>query len=268
MSADTVSNRKHAFILKNPRIDKRTENSIKEALAHREILLLIGNCWVDYKGRASSKLESGERIVIIKEDGSVLVHRPSGYKAVNWQPPGCIFQSNVKDGVLQITAVRRKPAESIRIYFNNIYLLSTMKLKDTGEFSLHASEEDMQKAVLLKPSIIEEGFKPISYEKKVEPGFVDVYGIDREDNFVVVEIKRKTAGSNAALQLSKYVKAVQGIVNREVRGILAAPNIAKGTQRLLVTLELSFKPLDPRKCAEILHKSQTRKLADFFESQE
>ncbi|MDH5449071.1 MAG: endonuclease NucS [Candidatus Bathyarchaeota archaeon] len=263
-----MSSREPVLILDNPRMDEDIENSIREALAQRKILLLIGNCWVDYKGRASSKLEPGERIVIIKEDGSVLVHRPSGYEAVNWQPPGCIFQSRVKDGILQITAVRRKPAESIRIYFNKIYLLSTMKLKDTGEFSLHASEEDMQKAILLKPSIIEEGFKPISYEKKVEPGFVDVYGIDREDKFVVVEIKRKTAGRNAALQLSMYVKAVQGIVNREVRGILAAPNIAKGTQRLLVTLGLSFKPLNPRKCAEILHKSQTLKLADFFEPSE
>jgi RecB family endonuclease NucS len=266
LSANTVSNRKHAFVLENPRIDKELENSIKEVLAKRKILLLIGNCWVDYKGRASSRLEPGERIVIIKEDGSVLVHRPTSYEAVNWQPPGCIFQSRVKDGVLQVTAIRRKPTESIRIYFNHIYLLSAMKLKDTGEFLLHASEEDMQKAVLLKPSIIEEGFKPISYEKKVEPGFVDVYGIDQEGKLVVVEIKRKTAGRNAALQLSKYVKAVQGIVNREVRGVLAAPNIAKGTQRLLATLGLSFKPLDPRKCAEILHKSQTRKLAEFFES--
>jgi len=261
-----VSNQKRTLILENPRTNEETEKTIKEALAQRKTLLLIGNCWVDYKGRASSKLEPGERIVIIKEDGSVLVHRPSGYEAVNWQPPGCIFQSRVKEGVLKIIAVRRKPAESIHMYFNNIYLLLAMKLQDTGGFSLHASEEDMQKAVLLKPSLIEEGFKPISYEKKVEPGFVDVYGIDKEGKFVVVEIKRKIAGRNAALQLSKYVKAVQGIVNREVRGILAAPNIAKGTQRLLVTLGLTFKPLDPRKCAEILQKSQTRKLADFFES--
>ena len=261
-----MSSRKRALILENPKIDKETERSIKEALAQRKILLLIGNCWVDYKGRASSKLEPGERVVIIKEDGSVLVHRPSGYEAVNWQPPGCIFQSRVKDGVLQITAVRRKPTESIRIYLDRIHLLSIMKLKDTGEFSLHASEEDMQKAVLLKPSIIEEGFKLISFEKKVEPGFVDVYGIDREGKIVVVEIKRKVAGRNAALQLSRYVKAVQDIVNREVRGILAAPNIAKGTQTLLATLGLAFKPLDPRKCGEILQKSQTRKLADFFES--
>ena len=259
-----MSSRKHILILKNPEIDQKIERSIKEALAQRRILLLIGNCWVDYKGRASSRLEPGERVVIIKEDGSVLVHRSSGYEAVNWQPPGCVFQSRVENGVLQINAVRRKPSESLRIYFNLIYLLSAMKLKDAGEFSLHASEADMQKAVLLKPSIIEAGFKPISFEKKIKPGFVDVYGMDNEGKFVVVEIKRKVAGREAVLQLSKYVKAVQGIVNREVRGILAAPNLARGTQRLLVTLGLTFKPLNPRKCAEILHKTQTRKLVDFF----
>ncbi len=260
-----MSSQKHVVILENPRMDEETEKSIKKALAQRKNLLLIGNCWVDYKGRASSRLEPGERIVIIKEDGSVLVHRPSGYEAVNWQPPGCIFQSRIKYGVLHMKAVRRKLAESLHIYFNHIYLLSILKLKDTGEFSLHATEEDMQKAVLLKPSIIEPDFKPISFEKKVEPGFVDVYGIDKEGKFVVVEIKRKAAGRNAALQLSRYVKAVQGTVNREVRGILAAPNIAKGTQKILAMLDLTFKPLDPRKCAEVLHKSQTLKLANFFE---
>lgn len=260
-----MSSQKRTIVLENPTIDERTASLVKEGLAQRKILLLMGNCWVDYKGRASSKLEPGERIIIVKEDGSVLVHRPSGYEAVNWQPPGCIFQSRVARGVLQITAVRRTPAESLRIYFDSIYLLTITKLKDVGKFSLHATEEDMQKAVLLKPSIIEQGFKPISFEKKVEPGFVDVYGTDKEGKLVVLEIKRKAAGRNAVLQLSKYVKAVQGTVNREVRGVLAAPSMAKGTQRLLETLGLTFKPLDPRKCAEILHETQTRKLADFFE---
>jgi RecB family endonuclease NucS len=263
-----MSNHKHAFIVENPRISEEIERWVKEMLAQRKILLLVGNCWVDYRGRARSKLEPGERIVIIKEDGSVLVHRPRGYEAVNWQPPGCIFRTRVKEGVLQITAVRRKPAESIHVFLDNLFLLSAMKLKDTGEFSLYASEEDMQKAVLLEPSVIEAEFKPISFEKKVEPGFVDVYGVDGQGKFVVVEIKRKTAGRAAALQLSRYVKAIEGMVNREVRGILVAPSIAKGTQRLLAMLGLSFRPLDPRKCAEILHRSRTRKLADFFETQD
>jgi RecB family endonuclease NucS len=147
--------------------------------------------------------------------------------------------------------------------FSAIHLVAATSLIDAGDFSLYASEEDMQKAILLNPTLIEPGFRPTAYEKKVEPGFIDVYGIDTAGKFVVVEIKRRTAGRNAALQLSRYVKAIEGSVNREVRGILAAPKLGKGVQRLLETLGLGFRALDARKCAEILTRSKTRKLEDF-----
>jgi RecB family endonuclease NucS len=94
---------------------------------------------------------------------------------------------------------------------------------------------------------------------------VDVYCEDKAGRFVVIEIKRKTAGKQAALQLAKYVKAIKGIVNKEVRGILAAPALGKDVQRLLATLELEFKTLDPRKCAEVLSKPETKRLQEFFE---
>jgi len=247
----------------NPNVAE-AEKAVKEAVSQRKTLLVVGNCWVHYLGRAKSKLEPGERILIVKEDGSLLVHRPVGYEPVNWQPPGCIFQIQAKDNILEVRAVRRKPAESVKVFFDKIHMVSALSLVDSGEFSLYASEEDMQKAILLEPSLLEEGFKPISYEKKVEPGFVDVYGVDKNGKLVVVEIKRKTAGKIAALQLAKYIGAVKGKANREVRGILVAPNIAKGVQRLLVTLGLEFKSLDPRKCAEILKRSEARKLEAFF----
>jgi len=249
--------------LLNPSVEKAV-SLVKEAFSKRQGVLIIGNCWVDYRGRASSKLESGERIAIFKEDGSVLVHRPVGYEPVNWQPQGCIFHVGFVGDNLQVKAVRRKPPESVKVSFDRVYLLSVLNLVDEGQFALHASEEDMQKAVLLMPSLIEDGLKPISYEKKVEPGFVDVYCEDKAGRFVVIEIKRKTAGKVAALQLAKYVKAVRDIVNKEVRGILAAPSLGKGVQRLLETLGLEFKALDPRKCTEILTKPETKRLAEFF----
>ena len=122
----------------------------------------------------------------------------------------------------------------------------------------------MQRAILLDPSLIEKEFKPISYEKKIEPGFVDVYGIDKDGKLVVVEIKRKTAGKKAVLQLKKYVDSIRRRANREVRGILAAPDVKKDVQRLLTMLELQFKSLDPKKCEKILRRWETRKLVDFF----
>jgi len=279
-------------ILVEPHIDE-AEDFIRNGIQKHNVLLIVGNCWVGYKGRASSKLEPGERIVIIKEDGALLVHRSTGYEPVNWmpggdvvyhvrlikpkeensrgkisvswQPPGCVFHIQVTDNALEIRAVRRKPTESVVVFFDKIHMVSALSLKDSGEFSLYASEEDMQKAILLEPSLVEEGFKPMSYEKKVEPGFVDVYGVDKDGNFVVVEIKRRTASNEAVLQLAKYVDAIRSKVNRKVRGILVAPNIAKGVQRLLATVKLDFKALDPKKCAGILKRSKTRKLETFFQ---
>jgi RecB family endonuclease NucS len=125
----------------------------------------------------------------------------------------------------------------------------------------------MHKAILLEPQLLEDGFKPISYEKKVKPGFVDVYGEDKNGRFVVVEVKRKTAGKEAVLQLAKYIEAVKSRTNREVRGILVAPNIAKDVQRLLETLGLEFKALDPKKCAEILKRAETKRLEAFFKEE-
>jgi len=228
------------------------------------MIIIAGNCWVDYQGRARSTLNPGERILIIKEDGSVLVHRPKGYEPVNWQPPGCIFHSDLREDIFLIKAVRRKPRETLQIFFDEIYFLAAMSLVDEGEFSLYASEEDMQEAIMIQPSLVEDGLHPITYEKKVEPGFIDVYGIDKNGRMVVIEIKRRTAGKEAALQLSKYVDSLKNVVNREIRGILVAPKIAKGVQKLLLTLGLEFKRLDPKKCAEILKKRKARSLEDFY----
>lgn len=255
---------KPSFVLVDPNVAE-TEKILNEALAQHRTLLVVGNCWVHYVGRAKSRLEAGERILIVKQDGSLLVHRSTGYEPVNWQPPGCVFNGKVKDGLLEITAVRKKPHESVRIFFDKIQVLSAFNLVDSGEFSLYASEEDMQKAILLKPSLVEEGFRPVSYEKKVEPGFVDVYGMDKNGNLVVIEIKRKTASKQAVLQLAKYIDAIKSRADRRVRGILAAPSIAKDVQRLLETLGLEHKQIDPKKCADTLHKAKTKKLLEFSE---
>ncbi len=255
--------------LTRPQLETAYEK-LKEAIEKRKTVLLIGTCHVDYRGRASSKLESGERIAIVKEDGALLVHRPKGYEPVNWMPGGNtkfhIGIEKIENGnkILILKAVRSKPTESVAVYFETIELLVVSELVDSGKFSLYASEHDMQKAILMEPSILEEGFKPISFEKKVEPGFVDVYGIDSEGRLVVVEIKRRTAGREAVLQLAKYIDSIKQKVSREIRGILVAPRLAKGTQRLLDTLGLDFKALDPKKCAEILSKPKVRGLEEFL----
>ncbi len=251
-------------VLVNPKLAEAAQ-IIGKAFVQRRTLIVAGKCHVHYTGRAKSTLEPGERLLIMKSDGSLLVHRPVGYEPVNWQPAGSVFHVQTKADSIEVHGVRQKPRESVRVTFSEVFMVSSLSLEDSGEFLLYASEVDMHRAILLKPSLLEEGFKPISYEKKVEPGFVDVYGEDKDGKLVVVEVKRKTAGKEAVLQLAKYIDAIKGKADRELRGVLVAPSLGKDVQRLLVTMGLEFKALDPKRCAEVLKKAETTKLESFFD---
>jgi endonuclease len=250
-------------VLNQPTLQEAKE-LIQKAFNQRRTLIVAGMCHVHYVGRANSTLELGERLLIIKADGSLLVHRPVGYEPVNWQPAGSAFHVDAKESSLEVHAVRQKPRENVKVTFISILMVSSMALSDSGEFLLHATEDDMHRAILLKPELLEEGFKPISWEKKVEPGFVDIYGEDKNGKLVIVEVKRKVASKEAALQLAKYIEPIKSKVNRPVRAILAAPSLGKDVQRLLVTMGLEFKELDPKKCAEVLKKTENTKLEAFL----
>jgi endonuclease len=237
---------------------------IEKGFAQRRTLVIAGNCHVHYNGRANSTLENGERLLIIKSDGSLLVHRPVGYEPVNWQPAGGVFHVQIKDDGLEVHGIRQKPRESVRVVFSDILMVSTLNLSDSGDFLLHASEDDMHRAILLKPELFEEGFKPISWEKHVEPGFVDIYGEDKNGKLVIVEVKRKTATKENAHQLAKYIQPIKAKTHREIRAVLVAPSLGKDVQRVLETMGLEFKALDPKDCALVLRKTSTSKLESFF----
>jgi len=73
----------------------RTQPTVEEALAVLEtgfergyIVVLFGRCRVEYDGRAASSLAAGNRMLIAKPDGAILVHTETGQQPVNWQPPG------------------------------------------------------------------------------------------------------------------------------------------------------------------------------------
>ena len=248
---------------------------IQEALNHNRTLVIAGLCNVQYRGRATSTLEDGERLLFIKADGNVLVHRPSGLEPINYMSSSsdstvdrtassCFFQTSLVENQLEISVLNRKLRERLKISFNNISAILSLDFTDKGAFYLYASEKDMQQAILLKPTLIEDGFRVINYEKRIPPGFIDVYGIDSQGQFVVVEIKRKTADRSAVMQLQKYLDVIRGERTEQVRGIIAAPRISKGVQKLLVTLNIEFKMVDPKTCAELLDKTRPRETLDRY----
>ena len=239
-------------------------NAIKEGLSQRRFVLIVGNCRVDYHGRASSKLDLGERLLILKPDGSALIHRSRDHSPVNWQPPGSLFRTRLSDGELIVRVYRRKDNEVLEVIFNRIVMLGVLDLKDVSEFSLYATEKDMQEAILFQPSLLEEGFRPISPERPVEPGFIDIMGVDREGVLTLVEIKRKRATKKSVVQLKKYVDVISFDKNRRIRAILVAPELAKGTQELLTALGYEYKAITPQLCSEVLKLKNSKSITDFF----
>ncbi|MEM3565054.1 MAG: endonuclease NucS [Candidatus Jordarchaeaceae archaeon] len=238
---------------------------IIDALKKNRTLIIIGECTIEYRGRANSELGLGERIVLIKKDGSFLVHRAWDSQPVNWQPPGCIFQTkSSKKGVL-LKAIRKKPRESIGILFLKLFIILVLNLKDEAEFIMFGSEEDMQRAILAKPELIEEGFKPILKEKVVEQGFVDVYGVDNQGRTLVIELKRRKAQVQDVLQLLKYLEDIKRkSAGRPFRAMLAAPSISKEASLMIQAKGLEFKTLSPKTCAEVLRLTASKKITEFM----
>ena len=66
------------------------------------------------------------------------------------------------------------------------------------------------------------------------------------------------------MQLKKYVDVYKTGDDRRLRGILVAPELAKGAQKTLASFGLEFKALSPQKCAEVLKRKETRALTDYF----
>ncbi len=250
-------------VLHRPTLPSLVE-STRHALTQHQCIVLVGTCQVEYKGRARSSLAGGERVVLIKTDGSVLVHRPVGYEPVNWQPPGGHFRTKLDNGALTIDAVRREPNESLSIRFVDVAVFIAAKLSDMADFSLHVSEKEMQQAIVAEPKLLLADLKLISYEKQVEPGFIDIYGLDSNGKLVVAELKRVNAGKAAAIQLSKYVEYVKTQTQKEIRGILVAPGLLKGVQKLLATLGLEFVQIDLERCSRVISSRKERKIVDFF----
>jgi len=259
--------KRRSLVITSPEAQEALQE-VAWGLSSRSLVLIVGPCTVEYTGRASSKLGLGERLLIVKGDGSLLLHRPRGVEPVNWQPPGCRFKASLSPGgVLTIEAMRPRPKERVAVEFRGLRLVSVLGLEDRGIFALYASEEDMKAAILLEPSLVEDGFRPVAAEKQVPSGFVDCVGRDQQGRLTIVEIKRTRGDRSAVKQLAQYMKSMR-VSSPEARGILAAPSISKEAEALLRDLHLEFKRLSPKRCAEVLQRKPSgpaKKLSGYLD---
>jgi len=231
---------------------------LRKCIEQREFVIIVGRCSVDYRGRGESKLASGERVVLLKQDGAVLVHRPTGYQPVNWQPSTSVIEVKVTGGALQITAIRDKPREVLSISFDRIDLLIHGKLEDSGEFIMYVDELEMRDILFEHPEIIEEGLKIREKEKQIDGGSIDLFGYDKEGRPVIIELKRVTADREAVYQLYSYVKAYMDKTGVKPRGILVAPSFTQSALEALQRLKLEWREINLKKLWSLKRAGEVR----------
>ena len=241
---------------------------VSGALKARAWLLLAGNCETSYEGRAASGSTPGDRVVMVKPDGSVIVHGPKGFKPLNWQPDTSSVEARLDSDTLELRAVRRSPREILVIRCARIYYLAVLKGAEEGGFWLYVNEAEIRDEAMRDPvGVLGERLRFIEAEKPVEPGFIDALAEDEQGRLVVLEFKRVKAGEEAVKQLLRYVEALRARTSREVRGVLVAPDATEAARRLLERSGLELRRIDLRSLYERIKgrsAARRRSLVDFL----
>lgn len=184
--------------------------------------LIVARCEVAYTGRVAAVLPEAVRLLILKADGSVLVHDDAGgYKPLNWMTAPTFVQ---QDGDrLVVTKPKSEDALEIRL----VEVLSDVA-HDMGEsvaLQKEGVERDLQEALAAVPDALGEPLTLVKREWATEIGPVDLMCRDAGGGWVAVEIKR-VGTIEAVEQLTRYLDFIRrDPAKAECRGILAAERL-------------------------------------------
>jgi hypothetical protein len=234
---------------------------ISEKQRHH-MLLISGRCTIEYRGRAISTLPTGERLVIIKQDGCVIVHRGEGREPVNWMPPKTKTQYTLEEDTLYLHCERRHTREKMDILFTHINLLASISLHDGCQQNLTGLESDMVDQLEKQPHVLEEGLRILRREKQTRSGAIDLFAIDREGTPVIIEVKRNPPTPQAVYQLEAYLLDFKNKNPKaEVRGILCASKIPSMIRTLLASKGMEWREFTPQLQLQEQHQ---RRLDEFI----
>ena len=183
--------------------------------------LIVARCEVRYTGRLEAFLPESTRLLMLKDDGSVLVHADAGgYKPLNWMTPPTVVEE--AEGVI---VVRKRAGKSEdRLEIRLVEVLSDVQ-HDMGEaapLEKDGVERDLQEALAEQPEAIGPGLRLVRREWPTDVGPVDLMCRDADDGWVAVEIKR-LGTIDAVEQLARYLERIRlDPAKAECRGVLAA----------------------------------------------
>ena len=195
--------------------------------------LVIARCSVDYAGRLSAHLPLATRLLVVKADGSVLVHSDSlSYKPLNWMSPPCAVSvlepedEQADAGVVQIWKVAQaKTADLLVISIHEILHDSSHELGFDPGLSKDGTEAHLQQLLAEQIDVLGDDFTFVRREYMTAIGPVDILARDAAGRSVAVEIKRR-GDIDGVEQLTRYLE----LMNRDphlspVSGVFAAQEI-------------------------------------------
>ncbi|WP_218860956.1 endonuclease NucS [Nocardioides panzhihuensis] len=190
------------------------------------VRLVVATCQVDYAGRLTAHLPMATRVLMLKADGSVLVHSDGGsYKPLNWMSPPCtLSEGKADDGRIEWT-VTSKTDDTLRILIDEIHHETSHDLGIDPGLQKDGVEKHLQELLADHPSTLGEGLILVRREYPTPIGPVDLMCRDADGKSVAVEIKRR-GEIDGVEQLTRYLE----LLNRDpllapVRGIFAAQAI-------------------------------------------
>jgi endonuclease len=185
------------------------------------VRLLVARCEVAYSGRLNAFLPEATRLLLLKADGSVLVHADcGGYKPLNWMTPPTAIEEESDRIVVRKRAGKTEDRLEIRLL--EILSDETHELDDEVGLAKDGVERDLQEALAARPDWLEEELRLVRREWATEIGPVDLMCRDCDDGWVAVEIKR-LGTIEAVEQLTRYLGFIRGDPAKAgCRGILAA----------------------------------------------
>jgi RecB family endonuclease NucS len=190
------------------------------------VRFVVARCTVDYLGRLTAHLPEATRAILVKADGSVLIHSDGGsYKPLNWMSPPCALEIEDGDDGGQVWTVRNRAGERLVIRVHEVAHDTAHDLGVDPGLVKDGVEATLQALLAEHVEVLGEGWRLVRREFPTPIGPVDLLCRDGSGQAVAVEIKRR-GEIDGVEQLTRYLD----LLNRDpllapVRGVFAAQEI-------------------------------------------
>ena len=204
--------------------------------------MVIARCSVEYKGRLSAYLPEATRLLMIKADGTFLIHCDVGSKPLNWMSPPCTTTVVDVKGGEEVWTVTNKAGESLVLQIAEVLSDVSHDLGTDPGLVKDGVEKELQALLAEQCHVLGEGFTLVQREYFTDIGPVDLLCRDASGAHVLVEVKRH-AEIDGVEQLTRYLQRVSTVLG-DVQGVLAAQSFKPQAKVLAADRGITCVQLD------------------------